>query len=148
MTSDPLGGFGKKARGYTKELVAEFTGDARLQEDGRRNIVEGRLEGAETTSHLPSSGHPSPTTEPERAPTLPQPATRGATMSEIRKTTKDGVQYREDGSKVATEDSPSGETETENVNREQSKLPNRGRSPEYDESDDSDIAAPSPPTGA
>ena len=64
------------------------------------------------------------------------------------KTTKDDAQYREDGSKIATEESPSGETETENVNREQSKLPNRGRSPEYDESNDSDIAAPSPPTGA
>ncbi|UIJ70683.1 hypothetical protein [Aurantimonas sp. HBX-1] len=69
-------------------------------------------------------------------------------MSEISKTTKDGAEYREDGSKVATEDSPSGETETEHVKREQSKLPNGGRSPEYDDADDSDVAAPSPPTGA
>ncbi len=68
-------------------------------------------------------------------------------MSEINKTTKDG-EYREDGSKIATEDNPLGETETDRVNREQSKLPNCGRSPEYDESDDEDIAAPSPPTGA
>ncbi|MEF2551960.1 hypothetical protein VQ042_11415 [Aurantimonas sp. A2-1-M11] len=69
-------------------------------------------------------------------------------MSDINKTSRDGAQYREDGSKIATEDSPSGETETENVQREESKLPNSGRSREYDESDDSDIAAPSPPTGA
>lgn len=68
-------------------------------------------------------------------------------MSEISKTTKDG-EYREDGSKVATEDSPSGETETEKVNREQSKLPDGGRSPDYGEDDDEDIVAPSPPTGA
>jgi hypothetical protein len=68
-------------------------------------------------------------------------------MSEISRTTKEG-EYREDGSKIATEDSPSGETETEHVNREQSKLPNGGRSPEYDEADEDEIAAPSPPTGA
>lgn len=80
MTADPLAGLGKKAKGYTKEFVAELTGDARLQEEGRRDIVEGRLEGAETTSRASSSGHPSRTTEPERGPTLPQPATRGATM--------------------------------------------------------------------
>lgn len=68
-------------------------------------------------------------------------------MSEISKTTKHG-EYREDGSKIATENSPSGETETEKVNREQSKLPNGGKSPEYDDADDGDIVAPSPPTGA
>ncbi|WP_188852044.1 hypothetical protein [Aureimonas glaciei] len=70
-----------------------------------------------------------------------------ASMSEISKTTKHG-EYREDGSKIATEDNPAGETETEKVEREQSKLPNGGRSPEYDEADEDDIAAPSPPTGA
>ncbi|NDV86823.1 hypothetical protein GTW51_08915 [Aurantimonas aggregata] len=69
-------------------------------------------------------------------------------MSEISKTKKDGAEYREDRSKIATEDNTSGETETEHVKRKQSKLPNGGRSPEYDEADDSDIAAPSPPTGA
>ncbi len=69
-------------------------------------------------------------------------------MSEIDKRTKDGTEYRDDGSKVATQDDPSGQTETEHMRREQSKLPNGGRSPEYDDSDDGDIAAPSPPTGA
>ena len=69
-------------------------------------------------------------------------------MSEISKTTKEGAEYREDGSKIATADSPSGETETEHVKREQSKLPNGGRSPEYDEADENDIVAPSPPKGA
>lgn len=68
-------------------------------------------------------------------------------MSEISKTTREG-EHREDGSKIATENSPVGETETEHVEREQSKLPNGGRSPDYDESDDTDLVAPSPPTGA
>jgi hypothetical protein len=68
-------------------------------------------------------------------------------MSEISKTSRE-AEYREDGSKVATEDSPHGETETEHVQRQQSKLPNGGRSPDYDEADEDDIAAPSPPTGA
>ncbi|WAJ27808.1 hypothetical protein [Antarcticirhabdus aurantiaca] len=69
-------------------------------------------------------------------------------MSEISKTTKDGTEYRDDGSKVATEHDPSGETETEKVNREQSKLPNGGASPEYDEADESRVAAPAPRTGS
>lgn len=68
-------------------------------------------------------------------------------MSEISKTTKDG-EYRKDGSKIATEDSPSGETETEHVKRKEGELPNGGRSPNYGEDDDEDVAAPSPPTGA
>ncbi len=68
-------------------------------------------------------------------------------MSKISETTKDGAELREDGSKVATEDSPSGETQTEHVNRKQRERPS-GRSPDFDESDESDIAAPSPPTGA
>ena len=50
MTSDPLAGLGKKAKGYTKEFVAEFTGDARLQEEGRHEIGEGRREGIDSTS--------------------------------------------------------------------------------------------------
>jgi hypothetical protein len=70
-----------------------------------------------------------PTKEPEPVPDLPHLQQEEDTMSEISKTTKDG-EYREDGSKIATEDSPSGETETEHVKREQSKLPHGGRSPE------------------
>ena len=58
MTSDSLAGLGKKAKGYTKELVAEFTGDARLQEEGRREIVEGRREGIASTSDDSSSVTP------------------------------------------------------------------------------------------
>lgn len=69
-------------------------------------------------------------------------------MSEIGRTTKDGTEYRPDGSKIATADDPSGETETDKIRREQSRLPNGGRSPEYDEADPDDVAAPSPPTGA
>lgn len=69
-------------------------------------------------------------------------------MSDVAKTEKDGTEYRSDGSKIATADDPSGETETEKVRREESKLPNGGRAPEYDEADPDDIAAPSPPTGA
>ena len=69
-------------------------------------------------------------------------------MSEISKTTKDGTEYREDGSKVATKNRPSGGTETEHVKREQSNLPNGRRSPESMPPTDSDIAAPSPPRGA
>jgi len=48
---------------------------------------------------------------------------------------------RDDGSKVATEGSPSGETETEKVRREESKLPNRGLSPDYDEPEAGDGSA-------
>ncbi|MBB3998862.1 hypothetical protein [Aureimonas pseudogalii] len=45
---------------------------------------------------------------------------------------------RDDGSKVATEGSPSGETETEKVRREESRLPNRGVSPDYTDPVDED----------
>ncbi len=71
-------------------------------------------------------------------------------MSDIGKTTKDGTEYRKDGSKVATEHDPSGETETEKTQREQSKLPDGGLSPDYREGEDESggIAAPSPRTGA
>lgn len=55
MTSESLAGLGKKAKGYTKELVAEFTGDARLQEEGRREIVEGRRKGIASMSDASSS---------------------------------------------------------------------------------------------
>ncbi|MBC6718812.1 hypothetical protein H9Q09_21815 [Aurantimonas sp. DM33-3] len=58
MTSDSLAGLGKKAKGYTKELVAEFTGDARLQEKGGREIAEGRREGIASTSDASSSVRP------------------------------------------------------------------------------------------
>ncbi|WP_370193856.1 MULTISPECIES: hypothetical protein [Aurantimonas] len=58
MTSDPLAGLGKKAKGYTKEFVAEFTGDARLQEEGRHEIGEGRREGIDSTSDSSSSVRP------------------------------------------------------------------------------------------
>ena len=58
MTSESLAGLGKKAKGYAKELVAEFTGDARLQEEGRREIVEGRREGIASTSDDSSSVSP------------------------------------------------------------------------------------------
>jgi len=70
-------------------------------------------------------------------------------MSEISKTTSDGTELREDGSKVATEDSPSGETETDKINREESKLPNGGRSPEYDDAEhENGVASPGTRTGA
>lgn len=70
-------------------------------------------------------------------------------MSEINKTAADGTEFRKDGSKIATEGDPSGETETEKVQREQSKLPHGGASPDYVEAEhDSGIAAPSPRTGA
>lgn len=70
-------------------------------------------------------------------------------MSEISKTTNDGAELREDGSKIATEERPSGETETEARRRQESKLPNKGISPDYKDAEQDDrIAAPSPPTGA
>ena len=59
MTSDSLAGLGKKAKGCTKELVAEFTGDARLQEEGRREIAEGRRKGIASTFDASSSVIPS-----------------------------------------------------------------------------------------
>jgi hypothetical protein len=71
-----------------------------------------------------------------------------AGMSEISKTTRDGAEYRDDGSKVATEHDPSGETETEKIARKQAELPNGGASPEYDEADENRIAAPAPRTGS
>lgn len=69
-------------------------------------------------------------------------------MSEVSKKTNDGAEHRKDGSKVATEADPTGETETEHVNRIERERRSGGPSREYDESDDSDIAAPSPPSGA
>lgn len=69
-------------------------------------------------------------------------------MSETSKTTKDSAEHRKDGSKVATKADPTGETETEHANRVESERRSGGSSPEYDESDEGDIAAPSPPTGA
>lgn len=69
-------------------------------------------------------------------------------MSEVGRTDKDGTEHRPDGSKIATEDDPSGETETDAMKRKQSQLPNGGRSPDYDEPDPDELTAPSPPTGA
>lgn len=69
-------------------------------------------------------------------------------MSEINKTRKDGAEYRKDGSKVATAGDPTGETETEHVNRVERERRSGGPSRDYNESDESDIVAPSPPTGA
>ena len=69
-------------------------------------------------------------------------------MSEISKTTKDGAEHRKDGSTVATEADPTGETETEHVDRVESERSSGGASRDYDESDESDIVAPSQPTGA
>ena len=72
-----------------------------------------------------------------------------ASMSNVDKTTADGTEFRKDGSKIATESDPSGETETEKVQREQSKLPNGGMAPEYvDDERERGVAAPSPRTGA
>jgi hypothetical protein len=69
-------------------------------------------------------------------------------MSDSSKTTKDSAEHRKDGSKVATNADSTGETETEHVNRVESDRRSGGSSPEYDEFDEGDIAAPSPPTGA
>jgi len=69
-------------------------------------------------------------------------------MSEISKKLNDGAEHRKDGSKVATETDPTGESETEHVNRVERERGKKGHSPDYDESDESDIVAPSPPTGA
>ncbi|MBB3950884.1 hypothetical protein [Aureimonas jatrophae] len=70
-------------------------------------------------------------------------------MSQISKTAPDGTEFRDDGSKVATQDNPSGETETEKVRREESRLPNGGVSPEYEDAEhEGGIAAPGPRTGA
>tara|TARA_R100001086_G_C11808197_1_gene250745 strand:- start:174 stop:443 length:270 start_codon:yes stop_codon:yes gene_type:complete len=70
------------------------------------------------------------------------------TMSEISKTTKDGAEHRKDGSKVATDSDANGETETDHVNRVVSERLSGGPSPDYYESAESDIVAPSPSTGA
>ncbi|WP_210270031.1 hypothetical protein [Aureimonas mangrovi] len=68
-------------------------------------------------------------------------------MSEIDRTASDGAEFRDDGSKIATERDPSGETETEHRRREQSKLPNGGLSPDYvDEEREGDDASPFPRT--
>lgn len=70
-------------------------------------------------------------------------------MSRISQTGEDGTEFRDDGSKIATEDSPSGETETEKVRREESRLPNNGVSPEYDDAEhETGVAAPAPRTGS
>jgi len=64
-------------------------------------------------------------------------ADRNETMPGGTSTTEKPL-VRDDGSKVATEGSPSGETETEKVQREESKLPNRGVSPDYTDPVDED----------
>lgn len=69
-------------------------------------------------------------------------------MSEISKTQADGTEIRTDGSKVATENDPSGETESERVAREESQLPNGGKSPDYTEGEPQGVADPGPRTGA
>ena len=61
MSANSVSGFGKKVRGYTKEIVAEITGDAPLQEDGRREIAEGRGQGS------------SPATDPRHNDTPEEP---------------------------------------------------------------------------
>ncbi|WAJ29252.1 CsbD family protein [Antarcticirhabdus aurantiaca] len=50
MTSNPVSGLGKRMKGAAKELVAEITGDADLQDEGRRDIAAGRVESAGPTS--------------------------------------------------------------------------------------------------
>ncbi|KTR03755.1 hypothetical protein NS365_17435 [Aureimonas ureilytica] len=42
MSDHPIAALGKRIGGTAKEIVAEITGDARLQEDGRCDIAEGR----------------------------------------------------------------------------------------------------------
>jgi hypothetical protein len=42
MSEHPIAALGKRIAGTAKEVVAEVTGDAKLQEDGRRDIAEGR----------------------------------------------------------------------------------------------------------
>lgn len=70
-------------------------------------------------------------------------------MSEISKTTSEGTEIRKDGSKVATEGSPSGKTETDSVNAAEDKLPNDGVSPEYEDAEhENGVASPGTRTGA
>ena len=63
-------------------------------------------------------------------------------MSEVSKKTNDDAEHRKDGSKVATEADPTGETETEHVSRVERERRSSGPSREYDESDESDIGLP------
>lgn len=50
MTDKPTAGIGKRAAGYLKEFVAELTGDARLQDEGREEVAKGRLQREPSTA--------------------------------------------------------------------------------------------------
>ncbi len=52
MSDHPISAFGKRVSGTAKEIVAEITGDARLQEDGRRDIAQGRSPAVEDRPDL------------------------------------------------------------------------------------------------
>ena len=58
MTDHPISSFGKRLTGTAKEIVAEITGDARLQEDGRRDIAEGRTPSADERPDLRDTPRP------------------------------------------------------------------------------------------
>jgi hypothetical protein len=51
--SKPVSGLPSRIRGYAKELVAEVIGDARLQEDGKVDIVRGNRVDAEPKNSVP-----------------------------------------------------------------------------------------------
>lgn len=57
-------------------------------------------------------------------------------MTEITTTPEYAAEYRKDGSQVATEHDPSGETATERTQRLESLLPNNGVNPEYEDDDE------------
>lgn len=42
MADNPIKGVAKRTKGYVEAIVAEVVGDANLQEEGRRDIAEGR----------------------------------------------------------------------------------------------------------
>jgi hypothetical protein len=51
--SKPISGLPSRLRGYAKELVAEVVGDARLQEDGKADILRGHQLGDEPQAFAP-----------------------------------------------------------------------------------------------
>lgn len=58
MSENPIAALGKRIGGTAKEVVAEITGDARLQEDGRRDIADGRSPAVDTRPDLRASPRP------------------------------------------------------------------------------------------
>ncbi|WP_062115852.1 CsbD family protein [Aureimonas sp. AU40] len=58
MSDHPIASLGKRIGGTAKEVVAEITGDARLQEDGRRDIADGRSPAVDGRPDLRASPRP------------------------------------------------------------------------------------------